>query len=72
MNFVPNFASTKKPLETRMGKGKGNFSEALSFINEGRVFLEINSDLNLTKLNKLLDQGKKKLSIKSKIITFKL
>lgn len=36
-----NKVITKKPIETRMGKGKGSFFSYGSFVNHGRIILEI-------------------------------
>lgn len=70
-NFMPNHIITKKPIETRMGKGKGNKEQYAAFIPKGRVFI------TLSALNKkiglfVLEQIKRKLKLKSVIIFFKI
>lgn len=70
-NCVPNYAFTKKPLETRMGKGKGSFKEIGIFLKNGRVFLEIMA-VNEVTARRVAFEVQKKLNIKTKIITIKL
>lgn len=41
VNLNPNFSKTKKPLELRMGKGKGTFQNNSFVIQPGRIFLEV-------------------------------
>jgi len=41
IRVFPDKAVTKKPLETRMGKGKGNPEEWVAVIKPGRIMYEI-------------------------------
>lgn len=41
VNLNANFSRTKKPLEMRMGKGKGTFRNNAFVIQPGRIFLEV-------------------------------
>ena len=73
LNITPNIMFTKKPLETRMGKGKGGFDFFAVLVKKGKIILEVeifsfNEDHLLTLLKKL----RKKLNLKSQIFKFKL
>jgi large subunit ribosomal protein L16 len=41
IRIFPDKPITKKPAETRMGKGKGNFEEWVAVVRPGRVLYEI-------------------------------
>ena len=41
INIFPDKPITKKPLETRMGKGKGNPEEWIAVVKPGRVLYEL-------------------------------
>ncbi len=41
INIFPHLAITKKPLETRQGKGKGNVDEWVAVVKEGKIMFEI-------------------------------
>ena len=41
INIFPDLSLTKKPLETRQGKGKGNVSEWAAVVKEGKIMFEI-------------------------------
>ena len=41
INIFPHLAKTKQPLETRMGKGKGNPEEWVAVVKEGKVMFEV-------------------------------
>ncbi len=41
INIFPHLAITKKPLETRQGKGKGNVEEWVAVVKEGKIMFEI-------------------------------
>ena len=41
VNIFPNLSLTKKPLETRQGKGKGNVEEWVAVVKEGKIMFEI-------------------------------
>nr|QVQ56632.1 ribosomal protein L16 [Erythrocystis saccata] len=60
--FKNNFNKTKLPLESRMGKGKGEISGAFSYYKSGSLFLEFK---NLSFSNSLLLKNylNKKLSL---------
>ena len=41
INIFPHLALTKKPLETRQGKGKGNVEEYVAVVKKGKIMFEI-------------------------------
>ena len=67
LNLNPNFTKTKKPIETRMGKGKGNIDGLYCFVKRGQVILEIKSISNQLSIE-ILKEVKKKISLKTKIL----
>ena len=41
INIFPNLSLTKKPLETRQGKGKGNPEVWVAVVKEGKIMFEV-------------------------------
>lgn len=41
INIFPHLALTKKPLETRQGKGKGDVEEWVAVVKKGKIMFEI-------------------------------
>ena len=42
MDYIfPHLALTRKPLETRQGKGKGNVEDWVAVVKEGKIMFEI-------------------------------
>ena len=41
INIFPHLSLTKKPLETRQGKGKGSVEEWVAVVKEGKIMFEI-------------------------------
>ena len=41
INIFPHLAITKKPLETRQGKGKGNVDQFVAVVKKGKIMFEI-------------------------------
>jgi len=41
VNIFPHMPKTKKPLETRQGKGKGDVEEWVAVVKEGKIMFEI-------------------------------
>jgi large subunit ribosomal protein L16 len=66
-NFFPNQPISKKPLEVRMGKGKGNIDHWIFKIKPGFILCEIITD-QMKIARKALTSLKKKMNIKTKII----
>jgi len=63
----PHFSITKKPVEVRMGKGKGNISDWYSYLRPGQMLLEVKG-FPSNEAFKLLKKCLFKLSFKCKII----
>jgi large subunit ribosomal protein L16 len=66
LNVFPQKPITKKPIETRMGKGKGAFDTWVVKIKAGQQPFEVVSK-NTQLAFKALGQAKKRLHIKSSI-----
>ncbi|HCL57333.1 MAG TPA: 50S ribosomal protein L16 [Spirochaetia bacterium] len=65
--IFPDFPYTKKPAETRMGKGKGEPEEWRARILPGRVIVELGGvDAELAK--EALEKAAYKIGIKTKIV----
>ena len=63
----PHLGVTKKPLEVRMGKGKGNIDYFSTAVRSGSILFEL--DINSASLGKrALEIASSKLPFKSKII----
>ena len=41
INIFPDMPRTRKPLETRQGKGKGNVEEWVAVVKEGKIMFEV-------------------------------
>lgn len=68
IRVFPDKPLTKKPLETRMGKGKGGVEKWVMNIKPGRILYEIAGvDIELAK--EALKLAQSKLPFKTKIIT---
>ncbi len=70
-NINPNLLLTKKPLESRMGKGKGAATEWVAVVHLGRILLELEGPSDLKSVN-LLKKIIRKLHIPCKIIKFRI
>lgn len=70
LRVFPHQPITKKPVQTRMGKGKGSIYRWLQPVKSGSVILEINlkSDGSDLLAKKALKSVQTKLPFKSKII----
>lgn len=68
IKIFPHKSYTKKPLETRMGKGKGNLEGWVAVVRPGRVLFEI-SGVNETIAREALRLASHKLPIKTKFYT---
>jgi large subunit ribosomal protein L16 len=66
-NVFPSKILTKKPLEVRMGKGKGNFSSWVALVKPGTVICEILINNYSTKkpIIKVLKCAKIRLNLKT-------
>ena len=68
IRIFPDFPFTKKPAETRMGKGKGNPEGFVARVKPGRILFEI-AGVDDTMARQALKNASFKLPVKTKIIT---
>ncbi len=67
INIFPHMPRTKKPLETRQGKGKGNVEEWVAVVKEGKILFEI-AGIDEATAREALRLASHKLSIQTKFI----
>ena len=67
VNIFPNLSLTKKPLETRQGKGKGNPEVWVAVVKEGKIMFEI-ADVSEEIAREALRLASHKLPIKCKFV----
>jgi large subunit ribosomal protein L16 len=68
IRIFPDFPFTKKPAETRMGKGKGNPEGFVARVKSGRILFEI-SGVDETLAREALGSASNKLPLKTKIVS---
>ena len=67
INIFPNLSLTKKPLETRQGKGKGNPEVWVAVVKEGKIMFEV-ADVTEEVAREALRLASHKLPIKCKFV----
>ena len=67
INIFPNLSLTKKPLETRQGKGKGNPEVWVAVVKKGKIMFEI-ADVSEEVAREALRLASHKLPIKTKFV----
>lgn len=67
INVFPHMPKTKKPLETRQGKGKGAVEEWLAVVKEGKIMFEIKG-VSEEVAREALRLASHKLPIKTKFV----
>ena len=67
INIFPHLALTKKPLETRQGKGKGNVEEWVAVVKEGKIMFEL-AEVSEEQAREALRLASHKLPIKCKFV----
>ncbi len=67
INIFPHMPRTKKPLETRQGKGKGNVDEWVAVVKEGKIMFEI-SGVSEEIAREALRLASHKLAVKTKFV----
>ena len=67
INIFPQLARTKKPLEVRMGSGKGNVEEWVAVVKEGKIMFEL-TDVSEATAREAFRLANYKLPIKTKFI----
>jgi large subunit ribosomal protein L16 len=68
IRIFPDKPVTKKPAETRMGKGKGNVEYWVAVVRPGRIMFEIGGGLPDDIAKEALRLAQYKLAIKTKIV----
>ena len=68
INIFPHLARTKKPLETRQGKGKGNVDEWVAVVKTGKIMFEI-AGVTEDIAREALRLASHKLSVKTKFVS---
>jgi len=68
LRIFPDKPVTKKPAETRMGKGKGNPEFWVAVVKRGRVLVEIGGGVSRDDAKKILESASYKLPIKTKFV----
>lgn len=68
IRIFPDFPFTKKPAETRMGKGKGNPEGFVARIFPGRILFEI-AGIDESLAKEALENAAKKLPLKTKVVS---
>jgi len=69
LKVFPQTPLSKKPIEVRMGKGKGNVSLWVAKIKAGSIICEVISEFSKNTIKALL-YAKQKLPLKTKICNF--
>jgi len=68
IRVFPDKPVTKKPAETRMGKGKGNVEYWVAVVKPGRILIEIGGGLPENVAKEALRLAQYKFPIKTKIV----
>ncbi len=67
IRIFPHLAKTKKPLEVRMGSGKGSPEEWVAVVKEGRIMFEV-AGVEESVAREALRLASHKLPVKCKIV----
>lgn len=67
INIFPHMPLTKKPIGTRMGKGKGNVEAWVAVVKEGKILFEV-KDVSEEVAREALRLASHKLPIKTKFV----
>ena len=67
INIFPHMPRTRKPLETRQGKGKGNVEEWVAVVKKGKSMFEI-SNVSEEIAREALRLASHKLPVKTKFV----
>jgi large subunit ribosomal protein L16 len=67
INIFPHLALTKKPLETRQGKGKGAVEQWVAVVKKGKIMFEL-GDVSEEQAREALRLASHKLPIKCKFV----
>ena len=69
LRMFPQKPVTKKPAETRMGKGKGSPEFWVSVVKRGRVIIELGGGVGEDDAKKILKAASHKLPMKTRFVT---
>ena len=67
INIFPHLSLTKKPLETRQGKGKGNPEVWVAVVKQGKIMFEV-AEVTEDIAREALRLASHKLPIKTKFV----
>ena len=67
LDSIPHLSLTKKPLETRQGKGKGSHDAWVAVVKEGKIMFEI-TGVEEAVAREALRLASHKLSVTSKFV----
>ena len=68
IRIFPDKPMTKKPAETRMGKGKGSPEFWVAVVRPGRVMFEVGGGIDLDLAKEAMRRAQQKLPIKTKVV----
>jgi len=68
IRIFPDKPITKKPLESRMGKGKGDPAGWVAVVKRGRILFEVTSS-DLEQAREALIQAGHKIGLKTKVVS---
>lgn len=68
IRIFPNKPYTKKPLEVRMGKGKGDVEGYVAVVKPGRILFELGG-VNEEVARKALEKAGQKLPVLTRVVT---
>lgn len=69
IRIFPDKPMTKKPAETRMGKGKGSPEFWVAPVRPGRILFEVGGGIDLDLAKEAMRLAQQKLPVKTKIVT---
>ncbi|MBQ4874889.1 MAG: 50S ribosomal protein L16 [Rickettsiaceae bacterium H1] len=70
IRVFPNVPVSKKPVDVRMGKGKGSVEDWVFKINPGKILFEVGGNVSSMLACQALTKAALKLSMKCKIVMF--
>ena len=68
IRIFPDKPITKKPAETRMGKGKGAPEYWVAVVRPGRVLFEVGGGIDLERAKEAMRRAQQKLPIQTKVV----
>jgi large subunit ribosomal protein L16 len=68
IRIFPDKPMTKKPAETRMGKGKGAPEFWVAVVRPGRIMFEVGGGIDLSLATEAMRRAQQKLPIKTKVV----